>query len=972
MHDIVNRVTIGSLLHDIGKVLHRAPNLDGRAHSISGRDWVSQFIDDQSILDCIRYHHHKDIANAALASDSLAYVVYLADNISAGADRREIEGEAATGFAKNRPQESIYNLLNNANGQAAYKVAEIRAKINYPQEFTVYDPAAEYSKLIAGMTEGLRGLNLQAEQRAEYVNSLLELTEAYLSYVPSSTYLGEVSDISLFDHVKITAAFASAMVLYLADKNLTDYQSALFKNREKFYNEKAFCLFSCDVSGIQQFIYTISSKGALKGLRSRSFYLEVLLENLADEILAACSLYRSNLIYTGGGHAYILLPNTAEARTRAGDAVINLNRKLIELFDTRLFVSHGSQECSANELMSKTDDPEDYRNIFRSLAAQISERKLRRFSAEQLRQLNCNETDKAGRECRVCGVSSNLEERKEWSGAKDQSQDADQNPDQNANQNADQSVICRACAAFTDISRMLIKPDSVFVVAKQALNGSGAGVGGGAEAESVSGTVAGVGLDTEIEPRPEPRPKSEPRSEGETRNGPNLASLYGHRPAPGTFLKLFSSWGEEQFFYALTQDSAKKLLQKNPELVVRVYSKNRYRTGLSLATKLWLGDYAVTNPEGDLKTFDDLAKSSAGIDRIGVLRADVDNMGTAFVSGFIRGNPAEADAATDAATTTYVASACADKYRYLTLSRTAALSRSLSIFFKYYLNDLLANGEYSRLAPPGRRNIVVVYSGGDDLFMVGAWNEVLCAALDIRRAFARYTGNTLTMSAGFALFEPGYPITRMAAETAELEEAAKKHRYPDGDKYRENQNENENVNVKDKEHEHENENNKKQNENAKENNKDKAKEKAIDNTKKEKDSISLLGMEMANGRLQARHTYTWEIFENQVLGEKFAVLESIFANGSTFGNSFLYNILDLLRQADSESINLARLAYLLARREPGKGAAAELKRSYQDFVQHIYRWALRPEDRRQLITAIIIYAYYNRDDKDEKGVNRNE
>ena len=39
------------------------------------------------------------------------------------------------------------------------------------------------------------------------------------------------------------------------------------------------------------------------------------------------------------------------------------------------------------------------------------------------------------------------------------------------------------------------------------------------------------------------------------------------------------------------------------------------------------------------------------------------------------------------------------------------------------------------------------------MFIVGAWDEVLSAAVDIRRAFARYSGGILTMSAGFAVYD---------------------------------------------------------------------------------------------------------------------------------------------------------------------------------------------------------------------------
>ena len=44
----------------------------------------------------------------------------------------------------------------------------------------------------------------------EYLNSLLEVLEANLTFVPSSTAKGEVADISLFDHLKLTGAYPHA------------------------------------------------------------------------------------------------------------------------------------------------------------------------------------------------------------------------------------------------------------------------------------------------------------------------------------------------------------------------------------------------------------------------------------------------------------------------------------------------------------------------------------------------------------------------------------------------------------------------------------------------------------------------------------------------------------------------------------------------------------------------------------------
>ena len=75
MQYLVNNVTIGGLVHDLGKVLHRGANGDGRAHSVSGCEWIGKYTTEKDILDCIRYHHHQDIEGADLDAASPAYLV---------------------------------------------------------------------------------------------------------------------------------------------------------------------------------------------------------------------------------------------------------------------------------------------------------------------------------------------------------------------------------------------------------------------------------------------------------------------------------------------------------------------------------------------------------------------------------------------------------------------------------------------------------------------------------------------------------------------------------------------------------------------------------------------------------------------------------------------------------------------------------------------------------------------------------
>ena len=204
------------------------------------------------------------------------------------------------------------------------------------------------------------------------------------------------------------------------------------------------------------------------------------------------------------------------------------------------------------------------------------------------------------------------------------------------------------------------------------------------------------------------------------------------------------------YLVADTKASLVERLKKSDNKFVRAYCKNKMYTSVGMVTKLWVGNY-----HSDCNTFEDMAKASRGIERIGVLRADVDNLGTTFVSGF---NNKEND------------------NRYVTLSRTATLSRQLSLFFKLYINSILDNGEYSLLNSDKKkksRDAVICYSGGDDLFIVGAWNDIIEASVDIKNKFEKFTEGTLSLSAGIGIYNHDYPISVIADEVADMESKSK-------------------------------------------------------------------------------------------------------------------------------------------------------------------------------------------------------
>ncbi len=72
-----------------------------------------------------------------------------------------------------------------------------------------------------------------------------------------------------------------------------------------------------------------------------------------------------------------------------------------------------------------------------------------------------------------------------------------------------------------------------------------------------------------------------------------------------------------------------------------------------------------------------------------------------------------------------------------------------------------------------KRNVAIVYSGGDDVFLVGSWNDVIMTFMDLRENFRRYTQGTLSISGGVGLFPAKSPVDILAKDVEAMESAAK-------------------------------------------------------------------------------------------------------------------------------------------------------------------------------------------------------
>lgn len=136
----------------------------------------------------------------------------------------------------------------------------------------------------------------------------------------------------------------------------------------------------------------------------------------------------------------------------------------------------------------------------------------------------------------------------------------------------------------------------------------------------------------------------------------------------------------------------------------------------------------------------------AGKTYLGILRMDVDNLGSKFVKGF---------------------NSMKDYRRF---------SSCLDNFFDAEsgdLHDIQNRDDF-------KEYMNIVYAGGDDIFVVGRWDKVIDFAAEVRKSFDTYCKDvledkTLSISGGVSIVNPKFPISKSAELAGDAEDAAKKY-----------------------------------------------------------------------------------------------------------------------------------------------------------------------------------------------------
>jgi len=697
-------IILGALLHDIGKFRERTfepvpeeATVYSHQATYSHEPHSALFVDehlnhwpvDVATVRRLVLRHH-----APSRHDEL--VVSLADRLSAY-ERAEAEGDREG--ARGRPEtalRAVFSRLSGAGGDAAqyHEICELSfdSRAVFPRPDAV-GSAPAYRILWQAFSREV------AHVPPADLRTLLALLRRFTWAIPSDTRPDLIPDVSLYHHAKTTAAIAACLVREeLSESELNALHQAL-TNRGKgaeltshereLLNRPVCALVKGDISGTQDFLYLLTSSGAARGLRGRSFYLHLLTEVIAEWLLRQFHLPSTNVLFVGGGHFYLLLPyrETIErwdscqrhiARVlwtiHRGDLALLLDFVPVTPLDFVEEEAGGKAFAGIWDNVSRRIADKKHRK-WRDLGDDLMEREL--FTPRQ-RGTTAEET------CQVCHNDGAL-------------------------QIEDGVRKCQHCRGFEELGRWLRDPTHLVLFIADEL---------------------------------------EPPVHSDWRDALRAFGIEAHLVRERDELPRPPAGARAAIVY--TFDSTDFLDER---------TRSRFRWGdlpVSYDFRLLADATPRTRDEQGrevIAEFADLAAAAQGVTWLGVLRMDVDSLGDVFKHGL----GARA-----------------------TLSRMSTLSESLRLFFEGWVPRLCR--EYNQYDRGGQDALYLIYAGGDDLFVVGAWSVLPELARRIREDFRRFVGGDhVTLSAGIAIEHAKFPLYQLAANARHaLEDQAKELRRPTG------------------------------------------------------------------------------------------------------------------------------------------------------------------------------------------------
>ena len=682
---IKSQLVLAALLHDIGKLKQRADLEEdqGKTHALIGYSWLLSQYGEGIIPAGARNHHGNE---PETWQSNISMILYEADNCAASERKTKFDpnNDLGKSWQKKIQLANIFARIRNPDPEGNDEIPKMSYHALNPLGGWVEPSYEERSNTVENYKDLWTGFerefaSLRAMNNHYNVDIVAHLLEKYTAFVPSITLkiYGDSDektyrkhpDISLFDHLKITAAAAECLYDYVRNAAGDRWEKELLKREitdEATWSSDTsfFLIIGGDISGVQNFIYTISSKGALKALKGRSFFLELLTEYTVDRILEELQLSRCNVIFTGGGHFYLLAPNLPRtlsaietARREVNDYLLNAYNGILQQFIE--FVPFGKEGFK------------DTTAIWSELSSNLEKAKLRKWENRLdilLQEPRMPHDMCLLNECQVCS----REDRPLVETFRDENQ-------------------FMACEPCNDQIRL----------------------GGSLQKAVASGK-------------------------------PVLILKWKERPSTSDYVQI-----GDCFYQVISRDNVESKLLPGVSSVMHLNDWDLKNFTYPASRPLFAGVYLPKHS----RDLEDMAKNGFGMTMLSVLRMDVDRLGRIFSSCIPEGERI--------------------------MSRMASLSRQLSHFFKFHLNCLMEERAgypqtYRIIERQQERNLSIVYSGGDDLFLIGHWLDVTEAAFQINKAFERFTCNPfISLSAGITLGNIHEPVYRMAEAGGESLSTAK-------------------------------------------------------------------------------------------------------------------------------------------------------------------------------------------------------
>ncbi len=557
----------------------------------------------------------------------------------------------------NQPLLSVFSLL---------QINQLQTPQSQYHQFAPLPSTTEsQARLFPSAEADPAGLSAHVQELAsqlDWLGSHVDLTQFDRAYHHLTAVLqrygwclpGHSPDAALLDHARLTSAIAACLYRY-HEAQLT--AEAIHNGAEA----ERFCLLVGDLSGIQDYIFgitTIGAGGVARRLRARSFYLSALSDVLSHLITDRFGVPLGNVIMSSGGKFYVLLPN----RTGLDEGLQTLRREIDSWFreqfngEIALNLAH---VCFAGEMFQSSSQAQrGFGDVVTELSRKLNREKRRRGQGVLTQDGHWDEDAfLMKRDFRGVGVCVSCGK---FPGNRP-------------------GTLCDQCERDVTIGRRLPRARYVAYYRQSA----------GEDAIPMP-----MGYSVQVWSADELAQAGQPYLLTKL-NDPDIHELAGY---PGAFR----------------------------------YLANHVPPGMS---------------------FEGIAAQSQGRHLLGYVKADVDTLGILFAQGLRR-----------------------DEGGHDTATHIAALSRELDLFFSGWMQHLLSRvTDYN--------HFYTIFSGGDDLFLVGPWDKAAALAREVHDQFSSFVGHNsdLTLSAGVLFTKERYPISRAAQDAEDVLELSKEREWADGE-----------------------------------------------------------------------------------------------------------------------------------------------------------------------------------------------